>query len=558
MREGDPIWMSLAPLDVDPSQAIGIYALLSDNIRTTCERTAASLRPAFPAAADRITTVLTQAPQVLSYGAAYQWVTRLHQAVSADDASLFDNLLADFARFECAAAMLSGQDFTGTLPSAARSESARSATLVVPLVGAFEVDALTYHVRSGCLEAKPLGPDGIGGLRVDSFEGNYRLARSKSQFNLDEPGRWEKAHDELTHAYTLGEQLVPGLYSRYVTDVVPLQRADRISNAGTDEAAPFVVYTSFDRDPIDLIACLAHEEAHALINGADKILGEVLPDTDDTMPVPWKPGMMRSLSNVMHGLISFGRAAQVRTRAVAAGLNNPDNDEARRREIRWVTDVTQQLCDGVLGPLPRWLRDWMEQNLGVWDIPVRPPTPLEVIARAPGSASMFPWTLVTGGQTRAAATELCARLSFGPWDRSSGAFPDQDRTDLDVDDHPAAATLAGEVLPRLIADEFGEAVSLMSLKAHRIRRGDKIRAHSDDGSPDVAYRAVLGASAVPTDGGLLRLCDTTQQPVISVPLRYGDCLVFSTDGLCNHDVTELKSSSFRYTVIASYRRAANA
>jgi hypothetical protein len=267
--------------------------------------------------------------------------------------------------------------------------------------------------------------------------------------------------------------------------------------------------------------------------------------------------MMRSLSDVMHGLISFGRAAQVRTRAAAAGLDSPDKEEARLREIGWVTDVTRQLCGGILGPLPQWLRDWMQDYLGIWDIPAPASDPGKVIARSGNSDSTFPWLLWAGGESRRAATDMFGELSAGVWERGSGEFADQDRIDLDVKDHPFVNAFVTQTLPRVIADEFGDTAAFMALKAHRIRRGEKIAAHSDDSAGDVAYRAVLGASPLPTDGGLLRMCDPLQRPVVAMPLRFGDCVVLNTDRKCFHDVTELRSDSFRYTVVASYRRTAN-
>lgn len=547
MRDGDPIWMSLAPLDVDPGTATGIYDLLSAKIRATCSRTADSLDSAFPEVSSRIRAVLSSAPQVLSYGAAYQWVTRLHHAVSADDLALFDELLADFARFECAAAIMSRSDYDGLNPGSTR--------LVVPLIGAFQLEGSACRVRDGRLEGTPIGPPRVGGIRVEAFETKYRLARSMSQFNLDEIGRWEPAHQELTSVRDLGDLLVPGLFDRYLTDVVPLDRDGPISHAGTDEAAPFVVYSSFQRDPVDMIACLAHEEAHGLINSADKVLGlKVLPDSDYKMPVPWKPGMMRSLSDVMHGLISFGRAAHVRTRAVAAGLGSPDIEEARLREIGWVTDVTKQLCDGILGPIPPWLRDWMQTNLGSWDIPVPVRDACKVIGRGGAADAMFGWILLSGDDSKRAATDVYSELSVGSWDRGSGDFHEQDRTDLDAPAHPFLNAFMSQTLPAVLQTEFGESVTLVALKAHRIRRGDRIAVHSDDGGDNIAFRAVLGASPVPTDGGLLRLCDTSRRPVVAVPLRFGDCVVMQTDRPCYHDVTELRSDSFRYTVVASFRR----
>ncbi|MFH5230883.1 aKG-HExxH-type peptide beta-hydroxylase [Antrihabitans spumae] len=552
--------MELACLDVDPARALGIYDLLGAKIRQTHARLANSLRAAFPDVAERIDLVLAWAPQVLSYGAAYQWATRLHCAIETDDRELFDYLVADFVRFECAAAMLSGQNFVADAASAPHlwDDDAPRGPIVIPLIGAHDLGRRGIIVQGGEIEGKLITPRAVGGMRIEAFEQNYRLARSKSQFNLAAVGAWERAQEEIEAAITLSEQLVPGLFGRYRTDVVPLLREGNISNAGTDEAAPFVVYTSFEREKVDLVACFAHEEAHALINSADKLLGDVLPDTTVKMPVPWKPGMLRSLSNVLHGLISFGRAAQVRTRANAAGLGSRDNDEARTREMRWVSDVSEQLLSGCLGELPPSLREWIESNLTVFDAP--PPSPLgrEVIGRSTPSASMFPWALAADPQGHRSAVEVSGVLSTGPWHRGSGHYREQDRIDISTDDHPQLADFVKRVVPELIAEQFGVTVAATAVKGHRLRPGDSIRTHSDHSPGPDAFRAVLGVSAVPTDGGLLRLCDTGEQPVIAAPLRFGDCLIFQIAEPCNHDVTELRSSTYRYTVIATYHRVASA
>src|SRR3546814_7592493 len=51
----------------------------------------------------------------------------------------------------------------------------------------------------------------------------------------------------------------------------------------------------------------------------------LLPDSDLEMSVPWKPGVKRTLSGVLHGLIAFGRAATVRSRAEQSGHSSAAN-----------------------------------------------------------------------------------------------------------------------------------------------------------------------------------------------------------------------------------------
>src|SRR5262249_7578536 len=157
-----------------------------------------------------------------------------------------------------------------------------------------------------------------------------RSPRSMAEFGLEEPARAtsQRCAEELAAARDLADRLVPGLFDRYITDVVPLGAEPGLAHAGTDDAAPWTVYLSFGREPADLIAALAHEESHALVQTLVKLVPDLLPDSEIEMPVPWKPGARRSLSGVLHGLIAFGRAATVRSRAARAGHDSPANAEA--------------------------------------------------------------------------------------------------------------------------------------------------------------------------------------------------------------------------------------
>ncbi|WP_241548465.1 aKG-HExxH-type peptide beta-hydroxylase [Gordonia alkanivorans] len=560
---GDQIWTELADLDVRPERALGVLELLSARIRASYRTLAGSLEEPFPALSRMIFEVLELAPQVVGHGAGYMWMTSVHNAVRADDTDCFDELAKDFVRFRAAAAVFSGSSYVAEdVPAVMLSTSHIDRSLVaIPTIGAFELgrsDCL--RVDSGVLDGVLRTGPRIGGLRVEAFERSYRLPRSKSLFDLASEGWWERGHEELTSAADLAGQLVPGLLDRYHSDVVPLKRGKQTSNAGTDEAAPFVVYSSFERSPVDLVACLAHEEAHALINTADKLLGGVLPESEMKMPVPWKPGMMRSLSNVIHGLISFGRAAQVRGRALVLGVTDEENEEARERESMWVRDVTARLEDGVLGPLPDELVAWLRENVER----LEPAVPVStkdrgVVALAGDSSDTCPWVLYRSSATRSAAAEQYIELSQGPWVRGSGAFVDQDRRQLEVASKSRLDMTLNQEIPELIRDRFGADVMLDGVKAHRLRDGDSIRNHSDhhdsmaSNSPG-SYRVVLGCTASPTVGGELRFTDSDRDAFVGIPLRFGDAVVMNIEVPGYHEVTGIKSDTFRYTVIATYRR----
>ena len=554
------VWMQLAALDVSADRALGVHDLLSARIRASYRTIATGLTGEYPELASRIHEVLDIAPQVVSYGAGYQWITALHRVIREDDLEAFDQLGLDFVRFSAAAAVLSGGDFIGKLALATNSADGRhtDGPVAIPLVGAFDIgSSSTLSVISGRVDGRLVSSPRMGGIRVEAYESTYRLPRSQSQFCLNELGQWQKAHDEIAAATALAEQVVPGLFDRYLTDVVPLVRQGRISNAGTDEAAPFVVYSSFGRSPLDLVACFAHEEAHALINTAEKLLGPVLPETEAKMPVPWKPGMMRSLSNVIHGLISFGRATQVRGRALYLGLSDNENEEARIRESDWVRSVTSQLKDGILGPMPDSLVEWLEGNQAALEPSAVPHTPSTSILAEGGGVddATCPWTLFTSSATTRAAVEQYSELACGSWQRGSGEFPDQDRRDLDVGHGTHLGGVTGTVIPSLIRERYGVDVELTSVKAHRLRKGDSIRSHTDHGSSSAAYRAVIGASAAPPSGGEFRLCDPQQRPVVGIPMRFGDTVVMAIDQPGEHEVTRVESDTYRHTIIATYRRA---
>ncbi|MBR7194299.1 MULTISPECIES: 2OG-Fe(II) oxygenase [unclassified Gordonia (in: high G+C Gram-positive bacteria)] len=566
-RASDDIWTELADLDVRPERALGVLDLLSGRIRGSFRTLAQSLEVPFPELSRTIFEVLEMAPHVVGYGAGYIWMTSVHSAIRVDDTNRFEELAADFERFRAAAAVLSGSSYVADgFRTDLLSRGAEGGPVVsLPSIGAFELNSDSgLRIESGIVHGEYRSGPRTGGLRVDAFESAYRLPRSKSLFDLAPEGCWETAHEEIIAAADMAHQLVPTLMDRYQADVVPLKRGEHTSNAGTDEAAPFVLYSSFRRTPVDLVACLAHEEAHALMNAAEKILGGVLPESELTMPVPWKPGVTRTLSDVIHGLISFGRAAQVRGRALSLGVSDEQNEEARERESRWVREVTAGLENGVLGPLSDELRSWLGQN--VERLEPAPPEARDgrdVVAVAGDSTDACPWVLYRSTGTRNAAAEQYPELSQGEWLRGSGAFGDQDRRDLEVVVKSRLDTVLTQEIPELIQSRFGTNVVLEAVKAHRLREGDSIRNHSDHddragSSSTGSYRAVLGCTVAPTAGGELRFTDGDREAFVGLPLRFGDALIMNIDVPGGHEVTKVSSNTFRYTIIATYRRDGDA
>jgi hypothetical protein len=114
-------------------------------------------------------------------------------------------------------------------------------------------------------------------------------------------------------------------------------------------------------------------------------------------------------------------------------------------------------------------------------------------------------------------------------------------------------------IPELIRGCFGADVVLDGVKAHRLRDGDSIRNHSDHhdrmaSMSTGSYRMVLGCTAAPIVGGELRFTDSDRDAFVGIPLRFGDAVVMNIEVPGHHEVTRIDSESFRYTIIATYRR----
>lgn len=534
----------IAALDVDPVDCFAVYEGLAAKIRRSYDGLSDVLNKLEDAPGDRLRSVLGMAPQVLTTAAGYCWLNAAYGAIAGNDPVGLRTLLQQFSRFEAAAAVSSCGEFVGAFPFVD--------PVSLPGVG------LVVHAAEGSLSVRAGEPRAAswispvaGSLVVDGHEPILRSPRSMSQFTLAEPSTTaaKRGAEELLAAREFADKIVPGLFSRYLTDVVPLVAEPGIAHAGTDDAAPWAVYLSFERDPADLLAALAHEESHALVQTLAKLVPDLLPDSERDMPVPWKPGVRRSLSGVLHGLIAFGRAATVRSRAARLGWDSPANAEALEREHQWVASVTSALLDGTLGPLPEGLDGWLQENVGSIDSLAPKARPgIDVLARD-GGDSDFGWRLLSGASLGAAAGEIYPQVARLRWSRGVSGYPDQDRGELEGPGHSVLV----EDIPGLIEREWGTRTELAGVKVHRLRTGDHIRPHTDAMHDDLTHRLVLGVTPYDLRSGELRLLADSQRPVISSQPQFGQAVLFQLADPSYHEVTENRSVYPRLTVIASYR-----
>lgn len=536
---------AISALDVEPVDCFAVYEGLAAKIRRSYDGLAGILNRLDGAPGDRLHGVLWIAPQVLTTAPGYCWLNAAYGAIAGNDATSLRTLLRQFSRFEAAAAVSARSEFEGAFPF--------DAPVSLPGTG------LVVHTTSGALSVRAGDPGAAswaspnaGSLVVDGHDPILRSPRSTSQFELAEPSQEisSRGAEELLAARQLADQVVPGLFDRYITDVVPLVAEPGIAHAGTDDAAPWAVYLSFEREPSDLIAALAHEESHALVQTLAKLVPDLLPDSDLDMPVPWKLGVRRSLSGVLHGLIAFGRAATVRSRLARLGGDSPANAEALERERAWVEGVTSALLEGALGPLPDGLDTWLQDNLTSMDSLATEPhhQDTDVLARD-GGGSDFGWRLLAGEPLRRTASEFYPQVQRLRWTRGVPGYPDQDRGELVGRDHP----LLSEDVPGLIEREWGTRTELAGVKVHRLRTGDQIRPHTDAMHDNLTHRLVLGVTPYDLRSGELRLLASNHQPVFSTQPQFGQALLFQLADPSYHEVTENRSVYPRLTVIASYR-----
>jgi HEXXH motif-containing protein len=541
-------WREVALLDVDAEVCFAIY----DDFRVSVGESFAHLAEVLAPVdglnvSARMHTVAQLAPHVVSGGAGYLWLNSMFAALSGDDVPRVLQLQADFVRFEVAAAISSGTDMD--------CEIAPDVWYAVPAAGlAFRSHDRHLRVKSGELQAKVQRTARVGAVTIDEFEALYRSPRSASQFGLANPGAVPRAETELRSALDASLQVFPGIFDRYLVSLVPLIARPGMSDAGTDDAAPFVVYSSFDREPIDLLAALAHEESHQLLQTLEKLQPGMLPSSQTDMLVPWKPGQQRKLPNVIHGLVAFGRAATVRARADRAGLGSAQNSEALQREREWVDQVSRELKAGAVGEITDELVEWLDLNLAQIDGPTPGRVGESRVAGVGVPAASFPWAVVTGEPGRAAARSLYAAIVEGPWFRGTVDYPDQDNRMItgEISEHSAAFHFFEVIVPALVRQTFGPQVIFAAAKAHRLRPGDRIPLHSDQNHPTFRFRAVLGLSPTNLGSGELGIFDRDRTLLLRLQPDFGSSLIFEMVEGSHHDVSVNLSPRSRLTVIASY------
>ena len=534
----------IAALDVDPVDCFMVYEGLSAKIRRSYEGLAEILNRLEGAPGDGLLEVLAIAPQVLETSAGHCWLNLAYGAIARNDPTSLQTLMGQFSRFEAAAAVSNCGEFDGPFPFETPVSLPGTGLVVHAAEG-------TLSVHSGDPAATCWTSPTAGSLVVDGHEPLLRNPRSISQFALAKPSPEvaRRGAQELLASRPLADRIVPGLFHRYIADVVPLEVEPGIANAGTDDAAPWAVYLSFEREPTDLIAALVHEESHALVQTLAKLIPDLLPDSELEMAVPWKPGVLRSLSGVLHGLIAFGRAATVRSRAAHLGVDSPANAEALDRERGWVTDVTRALVEGRLGPLPDGLAAWLQENLTSMDSSAPDPAQGVCVVARDGDGANFGWRLLDGESVRRTARETYPQVRRTRWARGVLGHPDQDRGELNGPGH----RFLSEDIPSLIEREWGAPTELADVKVHRLRTGDSIRPHTDAMHDGLTHRLVLGVTPFDLRSGELRLLASDQQPVLSTQPQFCQALLFQLADPSYHEVLENRSVHPRLTVIASYR-----
>lgn len=501
--------------------------------------------------ATRLGAVRYQAPQVLASPYAGQWMVATLRAVRATDAGAIAPCVVAWTRFEAAAAVLSGAEWSGSLaPADGRGcVVLPAADLVLSTDGGTEISVSGGRVSVGA-SALPA----CRGLRLDMHDDLLRLP-ALAKFDFPDCASDQQRSGELAEALAAGEHVCPGFADRFITTVVPVDSPPGWARAGTDESARLVTYCSFGRTPTDLLAALSHEEAHAVINTCVAVTGEDLPQGEGTMPVPWREGH-RPLPAVLHGLAAFGRAATIRARCGRAGLTRPVDDEMGAVERGWVEEVSAQVAGGQLGPLPPAVAEWVEANLAALDSPTPAPPPgpaPELVAVSTPGFGFSWWMLESGLQAAASAYPV---LRTGPWLRRTSDFYAQDVRDLGGrwDGFPLGSRLFEEFVPSFLREAANADVRLAKVEAHRLRPGDRIDPHTDAAQEQFAFRAVLNVTPADLEGGSLRLWSRGRASVAAA-LAPGSMLVFEIGERSFHEVTPNSDGRDRLTVVASFSRA---
>lgn len=293
-------WTDCFALDAEPEAVLALFDHYAGRRRVAARKLSCGLNGSGAAElGGRLDRLLDLAPEVLEAPAAWQWSQELLRTARLGDTAGFHALERQFTRFEVAGAVLSSTGWDGRWPFA-------NEVVVLPGTGHL------VHDEAPVVVAGELSPVAARlpltrGLTVDAVDLCLR-GRSAPRFTFVGSDAGEGFAAELAAALQLADLVAPTLSTRLRTTVVPVHAPYGWVEAATDEQTPGVTYCSFGRSSSDLLAALAHEESHAILNAATLSIGLSLPIGDGLMDVPWKPGP-RPLPAVIHGLAAFGRAS---------------------------------------------------------------------------------------------------------------------------------------------------------------------------------------------------------------------------------------------------------
>lgn len=553
MTEDGTDWAALLDLDARSQQTMAAMARAA-HLRIAALQAFATRLPDLgaPGLAQRLTHVGTLAPSVLASAAAWRWLHDMLDALRRRDAALLQ-ARSDLGRFELAAAMLSGTNC---------SVSLLPGPTVLPTVDLVVQGTVgrTVEVEDGTLspDARSASLPTVGAVVIDAVDTALRRNETFYHLPADHPNaeRWRTLVEE---AMTLAVSAAPRLRERLMTRLVPVGAEPGCTRSATDEEVPGATYLSFGADAGDVLEALVHEEAHALLNAASAC-GLALPVGEWPIDVPWKD-RPRPLPAVIHGLAAFSRVHLVDVRLAE---KDPDDRRATAMAERtrgWVLDVTERLLDGAAGPLPAHLESWLEHLREVVDgsrsnMPGNP-SPWATAIRA--SAAGERWWLLDGGVPGGLAQQLRNRLEVSPFRASSTDFYDQWSCDL-----IAAGVL--RALPELerwidryltsaASELLGAPLDVLSVTAHRLRRGQSIGAHTDHGDPALRARAVIGLTPgwSPNHGGLL-VFHSNRHATVGFPPELGSVLLFEVHPTAVHEVGSVQDVVDRLTAVVSFRQ----
>ena len=545
-------WTEYLPLDASPERVLALTDEEESRRRAAMAKLAAGLAASGGThLGERLLTVLEVAPEVLGSPAAWQWGQVILRAARNRDSSAVDSAAAEFTRFEAAGAVLAGTDWSGSWMF--------DGPVVLPATGTVvgkptQPGRLT--VAAGTPSAEVTSLPNARGVTVDAMDTTLRgVAAGRFEFMSSREA--PSATSEVAEALNLADRLCPNLSSRLGATIVPVRARQGWAESATDERAPGMTFMSFGLTPTRLLASLAHEEAHAVLNAATTSLGLTLPPGDGLVEVPWKPEP-RPLPATLHGLASFGREVTIRRRAGRVGVLDSEDAERAAKVTRWVADVSEQLLRGACGTLSPEIAGWVEGNLAAMasGIPEPPERPgLEIVAAATDS---FPyrWWLLRGSASIASAAAAWQLLRGAPWRRHSTAIAHQDGVEIT---RLLNSSATSGLIRRFFTEEVpavlrcaGVPAELDTLVGHRFRRGDRVRLHNDAEQNRFHIRCVLGATPGTIDGGELRLWNGRARPSISVLPAFGDVLVFEPGPSSFHEVTPVRDDRWRLTVVGSY------